>query len=171
MRCANESVRMTSRFNSLMRIILLVRSVPKKRSIFATVEKDEGVRFPIQGNPRKYSMARRWAGSFLFSHTSCVGWGRLQLSLSRGERSFYLSACGGISSPSITDQKDTRYCSYHRGKSHKLEQCIIFRRILYEKHKTDKILFQKGVFIINNLSFPKYGSNRKGSWWWLHIVR
>lgn len=64
MRCTNESVRTTSRFNSLMRIILLVRSVPKKRSIFATVEKDEGVRFPIQGNPQKYFMARRWVGSF-----------------------------------------------------------------------------------------------------------
>lgn len=61
---------------------------------------------------------------------------------------------------SLTDQKDARYCSYHRRKGHTLEQCVTFRRIFNKKHKAGEILSQKGALSVNDLPFLKY--NRKG---------
>lgn len=57
--------------------------------------------------------------------------------------------------PSHEDQKDLKYCCYHRKKRHTLEECVTFRKIFDEKHK-GKILFQMNRRLsIIELPFPK----------------
>lgn len=49
---------------------------------------------------------------------------------------------------SLSDQKDVKYCLYHR-----IEQCATFKRIFDEKHKAGKILSQEGAVSISDFLF------------------
>lgn len=60
------------------------------------------------------------------------------------------------------NQKDTRYCTYHRRNGHMLEQFVTFRKIFNEKHKVGDILFYERVVSINDLPFPKNNDKDKG---------
>lgn len=42
----------------------------------------------------------------------------------------------------LIDQKDARYCPYHKREGLIVEQCDTFMRIFYEKHKAREILFK-----------------------------
>lgn len=61
----------------------------------------------------------------------------------------------------VTDQKDSRYCPYHRREGHKLQHCVTLRRMLDKKHKAGDILFQEGAVSTNDTSFPSITKKAK----------
>lgn len=57
------------------------------------------------------------------------------------------------------------YCPYHWKKGHILEQHVLFRKIIDEKHSLGEVLFQEGKPLsIDELPFPRrWGSCKQVS--------
>lgn len=73
------------------------------------------------------------------------------------EISCYLFAYTTISSINCRSEGREVLLTPYKERPYTGAACITFRRIFYEKHKTD-VLFQKGVVSINVMYFPKHGN-------------
>lgn len=57
--------------------------------------------------------------------------------------------------PSHEDQENLMYFRYHRKRGHTLKQCVPFRKIFDEEHRSEEVLFQeRRPSSIYDLRFP-----------------
>lgn len=131
----NVSVRRTSRSDFVVQPRPVVESTSKKGPMAVTLKKSRGINTSSSKKPtydRKEPRQYPILSPFPCGAKKAVA--LLEQWIIYGVVCLLEVEC----LPSLADQKDMRYCTYHRRKGHRLDTS---RRILDEKHKAREILF------------------------------